>query len=70
MHDIKNKCTNYILALIAQLISRLNRKAKYLLEKDLQDKFHAQNIDEYCENLKNNSCDMYFNPATAKIEAK
>ncbi|XP_041347663.1 tektin-1-like [Gigantopelta aegis] len=48
---------------------RLNRKAKYLLEKDLKDKFSAVSIDEYCENLKNNSADIRFKDGVAKIEA-
>jgi len=48
---------------------RLNRKAKYLLEKDLKDKFQAQDIDEYCENLKNNSAEIRLKPGCAKIEA-
>lgn len=47
---------------------RLNRKAKYLLEKDLKDKFQAQDIDEYCENLKNNSAGLALCPGSAKIE--
>jgi tektin-1 len=49
---------------------RLNRRAKYLLEKDLKDKFQAQDIDEYCENLKNNSHGLKMAPGCAKIEAK
>ncbi|KAK7475030.1 hypothetical protein BaRGS_00033711 [Batillaria attramentaria] len=48
---------------------RLNRKAKYLLEKDLKDKFQAQDIDTYCENLRNNSQAIYFKDGCAKIEA-
>ncbi|KAK7088197.1 hypothetical protein V1264_022138 [Littorina saxatilis] len=47
---------------------RLNRKAKYLLEKDLKDKFHAQDIDEYCENLKNNSAGLHFKDGATRIE--
>lgn len=52
------------------LLHRLNRKAKYLLEKDLKDKFQAQDIDEYCENLKNNSAGLHLKDGAAKIEAK
>ena len=52
------------------LLRRLNRKAKYLLEKDLKDKFQAQDIDEYCENLKNNSAGLHLKDGAAKIEAK
>lgn len=47
---------------------RLNRKAKFQLEKDLKDKFGAQNIDEYCENLKNNSQQIHFNDGVAVVE--
>lgn len=48
---------------------RLNRKAKYLLEKDLKDKFQAQDIDTYCENLRNNSAEIHFKDGCTKIEA-
>uniref|UniRef100_A0A8C5F6K2 Tektin n=1 Tax=Gadus morhua TaxID=8049 RepID=A0A8C5F6K2_GADMO len=37
---------------------RLNRSAKYHLEKDLKDKFQAQSIDDLCILMTNNS----FNP--------
>lgn len=47
---------------------RLSRKAKYQLEKDLKDKLGAQNIDEYCENLRNNSANIHFNDTVACIE--
>lgn len=47
---------------------RLNRKAKFLLDKDLKDKFAAQNIDEYCENLKNNSAGLHLKDGATKIE--
>lgn len=48
---------------------RLNRKAKFQLEKDLKDKFSALSIDEYCENLRNNSAGLRFKEGSAKIEA-
>lgn len=48
---------------------RLNRKAKFQLEKDLKDKFSVLSIDEYCENLRNNSSNIQFKEGTAKIEA-
>ncbi|XP_025089250.1 tektin-1-like [Pomacea canaliculata] len=47
---------------------RLNRKAKYLIEKDLKDKFHAQDIDEYCEHLRNNSAEIHYKDGAVKIE--
>ena len=49
---------------------RLNRKAKFQLEKDLKDKFSVLNIDEYCESLRNNSPGIGFKEGSAKIEAK
>lgn len=48
----------------------MNKKAKYQLEKDLKDKFSAVSIDEYCENLRNNSASIRFKEGAAKIEAK
>lgn len=48
---------------------RLNRKAKFQLEKDLKDKFSVINIDEYCESLRNNSPGLAFKQGSAKIEA-
>ncbi|CAC5362654.1 TEKT1 [Mytilus coruscus] len=48
---------------------RLNKKAKYQLEKDLKDKFEAVNIDEYCAELRNNSAGLGFKQGAAKIEA-
>ncbi|ESO95487.1 hypothetical protein LOTGIDRAFT_203870 [Lottia gigantea] len=53
----------------AQEQVRLNRKAKFQLEKDLKDKFHAQSIDEYLENLKNNMEGLTLKDGVAKIEA-
>ncbi|XP_055957586.1 tektin-1-like isoform X2 [Patella vulgata] len=47
---------------------RLNRKSKYRLEKDLKDKFQAQSIDEFLENLKNNSSGLQFKDGAAKID--
>lgn len=37
--------------LFAYSQSRLNRSAKYYLEKDLQDKFQAERIDDFCSVL-------------------
>jgi len=47
---------------------RLNRKAKFQLEKDLKDKFSVLSIDEYCESLRNNSQNIGFKEGTAKVE--
>ena len=49
---------------------RLNKKAKFQLEKDLKDKFSAINVDEYCAELRNNSAGLRFKDGAAKIEAK
>ncbi|XP_046356026.2 tektin-1-like [Haliotis rufescens] len=48
---------------------RLNRKSRYQLEKDLKDKFSSMSIDEYCQNLRNNSANLRYKEGTAKIEA-
>jgi tektin-1 len=48
---------------------RLNRKAKYNLEKDLADKFAAIQIDEHSADLRNNSAGLHFVPGAAKISA-
>lgn len=49
---------------------RLNRKAKYQLEKDLKDKFSALDIDGHCAELRNNSASIRFKDGAAKIETK
>jgi len=48
---------------------RLNRKAKFNLEKDLKDKFQSLSIDEHNSALKNNSAGLNFKPGAAKIDA-
>ncbi|XP_064651656.1 tektin-1-like [Lineus longissimus] len=48
---------------------RLNRKAKYKLDKDLKDKGSALDIDAYCEELRNNSAGLHFKDGVAKIDA-
>ena len=49
---------------------RLNRKAKYNLEKDLKDKGAAFAIDKHNAELKNNSAGLKLLPGAAKIDAK
>lgn len=49
---------------------RLNRKAKYNLEKDLKDKFSALTIDEHNSEIRNNSAGIGFRGDVAKIAAK
>jgi len=39
---------------------RLNRRALFILEKDLADKFRGLSIDEYCEALTNSSPQISF----------
>ncbi|CAL8350389.1 unnamed protein product [Lota lota] len=41
---------------------RLNRSAKYHLEKDLKDKFQAQSIDDLCTLMTNNSLNPDHRP--------
>lgn len=48
---------------------RLNRKAKYNLEKDLRDKFAALSIDRNNAELKNNSSGLQYSVGAAKIQA-
>lgn len=47
--------------LFAHSHSRLNRSAKYYLEKDLRDKFQAERIEEFCSLLSS---------TTASVEEK
>ncbi|NXS63942.1 TEKT1 protein, partial [Brachypteracias leptosomus] len=47
---------------------RLNRSAKYNLEKDLKDKFTALMIDDYCASLTNNAPDIRYADNAVKIE--
>nr|CAB3266894.1 tektin-1-like [Phallusia mammillata] len=48
---------------------RLNRSAKYYLEKDLKDKASAQNIDTFCSELHNNSATIGFRANVVRIES-
>ncbi|XP_042298380.1 tektin-1 isoform X2 [Sceloporus undulatus] len=58
--------------LIAQqcLLHRLNRAAKFNLEKDLTDKFAALSIDNYCATLNNNTPDLRYAQNVVKVEEK
>ncbi|XP_029469977.1 tektin-1 [Rhinatrema bivittatum] len=47
---------------------RLNRSAKYYLEKDLKDKFAAFTIDDYCSTLTNNTPDIRYAEDVVKIQ--
>lgn len=49
---------------------RLNRSAKYSLEKDLKDKFTALTIDDICFSLNNNSPDIKYSENVVRIEPK
>lgn len=62
-----------LLARLTELVLftvRLNRKAKYNLEKDLANKFSALRIDEHGSELRNNSAGLRFVPGAAKVSAK
>ncbi|XP_053130610.1 tektin-1 isoform X2 [Hemicordylus capensis] len=50
------------------LLNRLNRSAKYNLEKDLKDKFTALTIDNYCSNLTNNTPDIHYAQNVVKVD--
>ncbi|XP_062965033.1 tektin-1 [Cynocephalus volans] len=47
---------------------RLNRSAKYHLEKDLKDKFVALTIDDICFTLNNNSPNIRYSDNVVRIE--
>ncbi|KAJ6655789.1 hypothetical protein lerEdw1_004842 [Lerista edwardsae] len=47
---------------------RLNRSAKYNLEKDLKDKYAAFTIDNYCFSLTNNTPDVHYAQNVVKVE--
>lgn len=49
---------------------RLNRSAKYSLEKDLRDKFTALTIDDICFSLNNNSPNIRYSENAVRIEPK
>ncbi|XP_066269295.1 tektin-1-like isoform X1 [Branchiostoma lanceolatum] len=48
---------------------RLNRSAKFHLEKDLRDKLSALNIDDFCSTLTNNTPDIGYAGSAVKIQA-
>ncbi|XP_004455598.1 tektin-1 isoform X2 [Dasypus novemcinctus] len=47
---------------------RLNRSAKYNLEKDLKDKFVALTIDDICFSLNNNSPNIRYSENVVRVE--
>lgn len=49
---------------------RCNRKVKYKLEKDLEDKCAGIDIDKYCQKLKDHYSNLHFNDEAAKIDPK
>lgn len=49
---------------------RLNRSAKYNLEKDLKDKFVALTIDDICFALNNNSPNIRYSENVMRVEPK
>ncbi|GCC42483.1 hypothetical protein chiPu_0026673, partial [Chiloscyllium punctatum] len=65
-----------IMALLKRTISqteeqlRLNRSAKFYLEKDLKDKSIALKVDKFTANLTNNSPNIDYSPNVVRIEGK
>ncbi|NXC14928.1 TEKT1 protein, partial [Corythaeola cristata] len=49
---------------------RLNRSAKYSLEMDLEDKFTALMIDDYCASLASNTPGIRYADNAVKVERK
>ncbi|PAA53687.1 hypothetical protein BOX15_Mlig028559g3, partial [Macrostomum lignano] len=49
---------------------RLNRKAKYQLEKDIADKRSAEQLDSHCVALKGNSAGLGRSPCAVGIDSK
>uniref|UniRef100_A0A1I8GZC7 Tektin n=2 Tax=Macrostomum lignano TaxID=282301 RepID=A0A1I8GZC7_9PLAT len=49
---------------------RLNRKAKYQLEKDIADKRSAEQLDSHCVALKANSAGLGRSPCAVGIDSK
>lgn len=49
---------------------RLNRSARYNLEKDLKDKFVALTIDDICLSLNNNSPNIHYSEKAVRVEPK
>ncbi|XP_012868660.1 PREDICTED: tektin-1 [Dipodomys ordii] len=47
---------------------RLNRSAKYNLEKDLKDKFTALTIEDICFSINNNSPNIRYSENSLKVE--
>ncbi|XP_032287759.1 tektin-1 isoform X1 [Halichoerus grypus] len=47
---------------------RLNRSARYNLEKDLKDKFVALTIDDICLSLNNNSPNIHYSEKAVRVE--
>ncbi|TSK49663.1 Inositol polyphosphate 5-phosphatase K [Bagarius yarrelli] len=62
--DVIEGVTALLRRILEQIVEqiRLNRSAKYFLEKDLRDKFQAQNIDDFCFLLSSTT-------ATAEMQA-
>lgn len=53
-----------------EFVFRLNRSAKYYLEKDLKDKALARSIDSLCAELNNNTSRISFRANVVRIEPK
>lgn len=66
IHGVMNLLTRTVEEATEQI--RLNRSAKYNLEKDLKDKFTAITIDDICFSLNNNSPNIKYSENVVRIE--
>lgn len=68
--EIEKGAHNLITRLLEQVVEqlRLNRKSKYNLESDLNNKFSAMSIDSHVQNLGLTNPSTYLKNGTAKIE--
>ncbi|XP_004684808.1 PREDICTED: tektin-1 [Condylura cristata] len=66
MQGVKSLLTRTLEETTEQI--RLNRSAKYSLEKDLKDKFVALTIDDICFSLNNNSPNIRYSENVVRVE--
>lgn len=66
MQGVKSLLTRTLEETTEQI--RLNRSAKYNLEKDVRDKFVALTIDDICFSLNNNSPNIRYSENAVRVE--
>lgn len=68
--DIIKQCQDDMRRLIekANVQLSLNRAAQHELEKDVQDKYSAKNLDEHCHNLHNAATGIAFHVGVENID--